>query len=110
LKQPNHKNLQVGSPLYIFLRRTAKIKIERWITHLLFIDGSHQAIDSAAIDADQKKQPKSRSEHSGNVNWGAKFGSFGNKLTWFGYKMHFSVGTERERIAYGSRSNTDTRE
>jgi len=60
------------------------------------IDGSHQAIDSTAIDAYEKKQPKKRSEHTGNANWGAKFDSFGNKITWFGYKMHLSVDTASE--------------
>lgn len=60
------------------------------------IDGSHQAIDSAAIDADEKKQPKKRSEQTGNANWGAKYDSFGNKITWFGYKMHLSVDTASE--------------
>jgi len=60
------------------------------------IDGKHQAIDSAAIDAYEKKQPKKRSEQTGNANWGAKFDSFGNKITWFGYKMHLSVDTASE--------------
>lgn len=60
------------------------------------IDGSHQAIDSAAIDAYEKKRPKKRCEHTGNANWGAKFDSFGNKITWFGYKMHLSVDTKSE--------------
>ncbi|MEK4874077.1 transposase [Bacillus sp. FSL W8-0102] len=60
------------------------------------IDGKHQAIDSAAIDAYEKKQPKKRSEQTGNANWGAKFDSFGNKITWFGYKMHLSVDTKSE--------------
>jgi transposase, IS5 family len=32
------------------------------------IDGSHQAIDSAAIDAYEKKRPKKRCEHTGNAN------------------------------------------
>lgn len=60
------------------------------------IDGSHQAIDSAAIHAYEKKQPKKRSEQTGNATWGAKFDSFGNKITWFGYKMHLCVDTKSE--------------
>lgn len=60
------------------------------------MDGQHVAIDNAAIDAYEKKQPKSRSIHTGNANWGAKFDSFGNKLTWFGYKMHLAVDTFSE--------------
>jgi transposase, IS5 family len=60
------------------------------------IDGSHVAIDSAAIHAYEKKQPKSRSEQTGNANWGAKFDSFGNKVKWFGYKLHLAVDTKSE--------------
>lgn len=60
------------------------------------IDGSHIAIDSAAIHAYEKKQPKKKSEQTGNANWGAKFDSFGNKMTWFGYKLHLAVDTKSE--------------
>lgn len=55
------------------------------------MDGSHVAIDSAAIHAYEKKQPKRKSEQTGNANWGAKFDSFGNKVTWFGYKLHLAM-------------------
>jgi IS5 family transposase len=37
------------------------------------IDGNHVAIDSTAIHAYEKKQPKRKSEQTGNANWGAKF-------------------------------------
>lgn len=60
------------------------------------INGSHVAIDSAAIHAYEKKQPKRKSELTGNANWGAKFGSFGNKVKWFGYKIHLAVDTASE--------------
>lgn len=60
------------------------------------IDGSHVAIDSAAVHAYEKKQPKKKSEQTGNANWGAKFDSFGNKITWFGYKLHLAVDTNSE--------------
>jgi len=60
------------------------------------IDGSHLAIDSTAISAYEKKQPKSRSQETGNANWGAKYDTFGNKLTWFGYKIHLAVDTKSE--------------
>ncbi|MBP2898874.1 transposase [Escherichia coli] len=60
------------------------------------IDGSHVAIDSAAIHAYEKKQPKRTSELAGNANWGAKFDSFGNKVKWFGYKLHLAVDTASE--------------
>ncbi|GMA64860.1 hypothetical protein GCM10025859_53000 [Alicyclobacillus fastidiosus] len=60
------------------------------------IDESHLAIDSTAIPAYEKKQPKSRSQETGNANWGAKYDTFGNKLTWFGYKIHLAVDTQSE--------------
>lgn len=31
-----------------------------------------------------------------NAAWGAKLDSFGNKLTWFGYKVHLAIDTESE--------------
>ena len=60
------------------------------------IDGDYVAIDSAAIHAYEKKQPKRKSQLTGHANWGAKFDSFGNKMTWFGYKLHLAVDTKSE--------------
>lgn len=60
------------------------------------IDGTHVAIDSAAIHAYEKKEPKRKSELTGNANWGAKFDTFGNKVKWFGYKLHLAVDTKSE--------------
>ncbi|MFR9710530.1 transposase [Paenibacillus sp. MB22_1] len=60
------------------------------------IEGSNVAIDSAALRAYEKKQPKRKSEQTGNANWGAKIDSFGNKITWFGYKIHLAVDTKSE--------------
>jgi Transposase DDE domain/Transposase domain (DUF772) len=60
------------------------------------IDGSHIAIDSSAIHAYEKKEPKRKSERTGNANWGAKFDTFGNKVKWFGYKLHLAVDTASE--------------
>lgn len=51
---------------------------------------------SAALRAYEKKQPKRKSEQTGNANWGAKLDSFGNKITWFGYKIHLAVDTKSE--------------
>lgn len=60
------------------------------------IEGSHVAIDSAAIHTYEKKQPKKKSEQTGHANWGAKFDSFVNRMTWFGYKFHLAVDTKSE--------------
>jgi len=59
------------------------------------IAGDKIAIDSTAIDAYEKKRPKSQQDGI-NARWGAKFDSFKNKLTWFGYKLHLAVDTESE--------------
>nr|WP_240503464.1 transposase [Natranaerobius trueperi] len=59
------------------------------------IDGTTITIDSTTIDAYEKKQPKSK-QSSTNANWGAKFDSFKNKITWFGYKSHLAVDAESE--------------
>ncbi|MDK2820531.1 MAG: hypothetical protein PWP31_496 [Clostridia bacterium] len=60
------------------------------------IDGSTIAIDSTAIDAYEKKQSKKKCKDTENATWGAKFDSFKNKLTWFGYKLHLAVDTKSE--------------
>lgn len=60
------------------------------------IDGTHVAIDSAAIHAYEKKEPKRKSELTGNANWGVKLDTFGNKVKWFGYKLHLAVDTKSE--------------
>ncbi|GAB4262399.1 transposase [Thermincola ferriacetica] len=58
--------------------------------------GDNIAIDSTAINAYEEKQPKSRCQNTGNASWGAKFDSFYNKITWFGYKIHLAVDTASE--------------
>ncbi|MBN2981045.1 MULTISPECIES: transposase [Cohnella] len=87
----------------VFAELTSKGQAQRLFDDLVvqckkegIIDGSHVAIDSAAIHAYEKKQPKRKSERTGNANWGAKFDSFGNKVKWFGYKIHLAVDTTSE--------------
>lgn len=60
------------------------------------ITGNTIAVDSTAIDAYEKKQPKSKTHKTGNAAWGAKLDTFGNKITWFGYKIHLAVDTKSE--------------
>lgn len=64
------------------------------------IIGDKIAIDSTAINAYEEKQPKSRCQDTGNASWGAKLDSFGNKITWFGYKIHLAVDTASELPSY----------
>nr|WP_281172608.1 transposase [Aneurinibacillus terranovensis] len=43
-----------------------------------------------------RRNPKRKSELTGHANWGAKLDSFGNKVTWFGYKLHMAVDTKSD--------------
>lgn len=64
--------------------------------HEGIIKDTSLAIDSSAIDAYEKKEPKSKCKDSTNATWGAKFDSFRNKLTWFGYKIHLAVDADTD--------------
>lgn len=97
-----------SAPSIATLSRVFKAIVEKDLAKALFvdvvsqckesgiIDGSHLAVDSTAIGAHEKKQPKSRSRETGNANWSAKYDTFGNKLAWFGYKIHLAVDTASE--------------
>lgn len=100
--------LDERAPSIATLSRVFQAVVEKELAQELFTDlvnqcresgiinGEHIAIDSTAIGAYEKKQPKSRSQHTGDANWGAKYDTFGNKLTWFGYKVHLAVDTASE--------------
>jgi len=60
------------------------------------ITGQVVAIDSTPIDAYEEKQPRKHSKLTGNADWGCKKDSFGNTITWFGYKLHIAVDTASE--------------
>ncbi|MFD2878217.1 transposase [Paenibacillus rhizoplanae] len=44
----------------------------------------------------RKRTQAKKSELTGNANWGAKFDTFGNKVKWFGYKLHLAVDAKSE--------------
>jgi len=87
--------------------RVFKAITRKGLAEKLFYDLVHQcyeediilgdtiALDSTAIDAYEKKISKSKLDNV-NATWGAKFDSFRNKLTWFGYKIHLAVDTVSE--------------
>lgn len=86
----------------VFAAITQKVLAEKLFYDLVqrcyaegIIVGENIAIDSTAIDAYERKRPKSK-EDGVNATWGAKFDSFRNKLTWFGYKIHLAVDTNSE--------------
>ncbi|MCL6445408.1 MAG: transposase [Alicyclobacillus sp.] len=60
------------------------------------IEGEHVVIDSTAIQAYERKHPRSEIQPADRANWGAKFDAFGNKLAWFGYKVHVAVDAKSE--------------
>jgi IS5 family transposase len=60
------------------------------------INGEVIAIDSTAINAYEQKQSRAKSKGTGNADWGSKKDSYGNTITWFGYKLHIAVDAESE--------------
>ncbi len=100
--------LNKGVPSVSVLSRVFANMVKKQIAEQLFNDlvsscqtkglmaTQHLAIDSTAIKAYERKQPKEKSEATGNATWGAKFDTHGNKVTWFGYKIHLAVDTESE--------------
>ena len=61
------------------------------------IDGTKVAIDSTKIDAYEKSKPKSKlKDDSKSANWGAKRDTDGNKIRWFGYKLHILADCKSE--------------
>jgi transposase len=77
--------LDERAPSIATLSRVFQAVVEKELAQILFTDlvnqcresgiinGEHVAIDSTAIGAYEKKQPKSRSQHTGNANWGGNF-------------------------------------
>ncbi|MGG1880659.1 transposase [Paenibacillus cisolokensis] len=48
------------------------------------------------MHATKKRNPRERASKRAKPTRGAKFDSFGNKVTWFGYKLHLAVDTQSE--------------
>lgn len=61
------------------------------------IDGSEVAIDSTKIDAYEKSKPKKYLSNDGkSADWGCKNDTDGNKIKWFGYKLHILCDCKSE--------------
>jgi len=56
------------------------------------------AIDASKLKSYERAKPKSQidKENLNTPDWGAKFDSFKNKTTWYGWKVHLAVDTESE--------------
>lgn len=62
-----------------------------------FIDGSEVSIDSTKIDAYEKSKPKKHLNNDGkSADWGCKNDTDGNKIKWFGYKLHILCDCKSE--------------
>ena len=61
------------------------------------IDGTEVAIDATKIDAYEKAQPTKKLNNDGiSANWGSKNDADGNKIKWFGYKLHILCDCKSE--------------
>jgi len=55
------------------------------------------AIDASQINAYEKARPKKQlTDEESAATWGAKRDTDGNKITWFGYKLHVAVDARSE--------------
>jgi transposase len=61
------------------------------------ITGENLAIDSTKIDAYEKPKPNSQIANDGvSANWGMKLDTNGNRIKWFGYKLHIVADADSE--------------
>ena len=72
-------------------------KIVKKAIDIGIIDGSEVAIDSTKIDAYEKSKPKNHLKNDGkSADWGCKNDTDGNKIKWFGYKLHILCDCKSE--------------
>lgn len=65
--------------------------------NLGIITGENLAVDSTKIDAYEKAKPNSQLSNDGvSANWGMKLDTNGNRIKWFGYKLHIAADTDSE--------------
>jgi len=62
------------------------------------VEGENIAIDSSKLTAHDSPRPSSSvdKEDPDRADWGAKYDSQKNKITWFGYKLHIACDTASE--------------
>ncbi|MCY6354455.1 transposase [Clostridium sp. ZS2-4] len=67
------------------------------VKELNIIDGTNVAIDSTKLNAYEKSKPSSKLKNDGvSPNWGAKNDTDGNKIKWFGFKLHILADCKSE--------------
>jgi len=62
------------------------------------LDTETMAIDASKLEAYERAKPKSKIDKENNFtpDWGTKFDSHKNQITWFGWKIHAAVETKSE--------------
>lgn len=61
------------------------------------IDTNSVAIDSSKVEAYEKSKPRKYLSLDGSsADWGVKQNTDGNKIAWFGYKLHIATDTKSE--------------
>ena len=64
---------------------------------LNIVDGETIAIDATKVDSFEAPKPKNKLTDDGATpNWGAKRDTHGNKVKWFGWKLHILCDTKSE--------------
>ena len=64
---------------------------------LNIVDGDHISIDSTKLDSYEAPKPKKHINDDGtNPNWGMKRDTNGNKIKWFGWKLHIVCDSKSE--------------
>lgn len=61
------------------------------------LDTSSTAIDATKMDAHEKSVPSKKIKDDGqSANWGSKRDTDGNRIKWFGYKLHIATDVKSE--------------
>jgi IS5 family transposase len=61
------------------------------------LDTSSIAIDATKMDAHEKSVPSKKIKDDGqSANWGSKRDTDGNRIKWFGYKLHIATDVKSE--------------
>jgi transposase len=65
---------------------------------LNLLDTDTMAVDASKLEAYERAKPKSKidKENDFTPDWGTKFDSHKNQITWFGWKIHAAVETKSE--------------
>lgn len=73
------------------------INLVKQAHNLGIITGENLVVDSTKIDAYEKPKPNLQISSDGlSANWGMKLDTNGNRIKWFGYKLHIAADAHSE--------------